>query len=177
MARDPAECTGKEGFAARLRLKMNFVFQQTLELRLWPKPCYVSRGSLFLYRFKVSVQISDAHLNLLFMALAHPPEYRTPNWHVLIAMRHELCLPAKNARHFIRGILPAILLGQRSQICRSLLQGAGSRAISLGVLAVTGGAVTHEHFLARSRRGGGRGCVLDGGRCLLCRGSKSTCER
>jgi hypothetical protein len=84
-------------------------------------PGRIARGSLFLERFKVSVQISYAHRNLLFVALAHLPEYGTPDGHVLIAVRHEFRLPAKDAGDFIRGVLAAILLGQRGQIGRSLL--------------------------------------------------------
>jgi len=69
---------------------------------------------LFLQRLKISIQVGDALLHLYFVALAHAPEYRSPDRHFLIPVRHQTGLSAQNTSHFVRGIFSAIAFREPS---------------------------------------------------------------
>src|ERR1700746_3628322 len=60
----------------------------------------------------VAVDVRDALLPLGIVTLAHVAEQRTPAWHVLAAVRGQLCIAPENAGHMHGGILAAVLLRQ-----------------------------------------------------------------
>ena len=89
--------------AISLRLK-NWLYWTVRTVNLWRR----RRELLFLQRFDVFVEIRNAHLHNLFMALANAPEHRAPDRHFLVAMRHQTSLAAEDAGYLVGGILASV---------------------------------------------------------------------
>ena len=128
--------------------------------------------SFRLQRLHVLCEVSDALVNFVFMALTDLPEYRTPYWHFFVTVCPWTCLSPECGGNMIRGELSAVLLRECCQIRWRFLQRARGWSSAFAVRAVADGAVVHEHFFPRCRRGCRDRAVLDD--LILCYSPDST---
>src|SRR5579883_1397291 len=116
---------------------------------------------LLLDGFQILIEVRNALLHFGLVSLAEVAEQRAPNRHIFAAVGWGLGLAAKHAGDVQRWILSFIVRRQFGEVGRGDFQGRGSGAATLAVGAVTHGAVTGVHLLARSGAGLLQGNVLD----------------
>jgi len=127
----------------------------------------------FLQRNQIVAEVLDSFLNGGLIVIVHVLEDSAPGGHVGRTVRGDAGAEAENVGDQVVGEFAAVALGKCGEIGGGNLERGSSRAVSLGIEAVAGGAVLLEHFFARGHEVG-RDLVLAGRRLGL--GGRAACK-